>query len=90
MVLIVAVDRLFVFAISEAFCVRSLFMIVRHMFETSDDSRMRITRKFVHDKNDDLALRYVRIYPSINSRADLVILSPGLRPERRFAPLARG
>ncbi len=39
---------------------------------------------------DDLALRYVRIYPGENSRAELVPLAPGLRPERRFAPLARG
>ncbi len=35
-------------------------------------------------------LRYVRIYPGVNSRAELVTLAPGLRPERRFAPLARG
>ncbi len=26
----------------------------------------------------------------VNSRAELVTLTPGLRPERRFAPLARG
>ncbi len=26
----------------------------------------------------------------VNSRAELVTLAPGLRPERRFAPLARG
>ncbi len=60
------------------------------MFEISDDSRMRITTKTVHDRNDDFALRYVRIYPGVNSRAELVTLAPGLRPERRFAPLARG
>ena len=65
-------------------------MIVRHIFEISDDSRMRITTKSVHDKNDDFALRYVRIYPGVNSRAELVTLAPGLRLERRFAPLARG
>ena len=64
--------------------------VVRHIFEISDDSRMRITTKTVHDKNDDFALRYVRIYPGVNSRAELVTLAPGLRPERRFAPLARG
>ena len=29
-------------------------------------------------------------YPGVNSRAELVTLAPGLRPERRFAPLARG
>ncbi len=34
---------------------------------------------------DNLALRYVRIYPGVNSRAELVTLAPGLRP-----PLARG
>ena len=53
------------FRLSKAFCVRSLFMIVRHIFEISDDSRMRITTKSVHDKNDDFALRYVRIYPGV-------------------------
>ncbi len=45
---------------------------------------------YVHDMEDDFALRYVRIYPGVNSRAELVTLAPGLRPERRFAPLARG
>ncbi len=39
---------------------------------------------------DDFAFRYARIYPGVNSRAELVTLVPGLRPERRFAPLARG
>ncbi len=38
----------------------------------------------------DFTLRCVRIFPGVNSRAELVILAPGLRPERRFAPLARG
>ncbi len=27
---------------------------------------------------DDLALRYVRIYPGVNSRAELVTLAPGV------------
>ncbi len=36
------------------------------------------------------ALRYARTYPGVNSRAELVTLALGLRPERRFAPLARG
>ena len=70
--------------------------VVRHIFEISDDSRMRITTKTVqrptsnvHDMADDFALRYVRIYPGVNSRAELVTLAPGLRPERRLAPLAR-
>ena len=49
--------------------------VVRHIFEISDDSRMRITTKTVHDRNDDFALRYVRIYPGINSRAELVTLA---------------
>ncbi len=44
-------------------------------FEISDDSRMRITMKTVHDRNDDFALRYVRIYPGVNSRAELVTLA---------------
>ena len=39
---------------------------------------------------DDFALHYVRIYPGANSLAELVTLAPGLRSERRFAPLARG
>ena len=38
----------------------------------------------------DFTLRCVRIFPGVNSRAELVTLAPGLRPERRFAPLARG
>ena len=37
-----------------------------------------------------ITLRCVRIFPGVNSRAELVTLAPGLRPERRFAPLARG
>ena len=31
---------------------------------------------------DDFALRYVRIYPVVNSRTELVTLAPGLRPEQ--------
>ena len=31
---------------------------------------------------DDFAPRYVRIYPGVNSRAELVTLAPGLRLER--------
>ncbi len=38
----------------------------------------------------DFTLRCVRFYPGVNSRAELVTLAPGLRPEWRFAPLARG
>ena len=38
----------------------------------------------------DFTLRCVRFCPGVNSRAELVTLAPGLRPERRFAPLARG
>ncbi len=38
----------------------------------------------------DFTLRCVRIFPGVNNRAELVTLAPGLRPERRFAPLARG
>ena len=49
--------------------------VVRHIFEICDDSRMRITTKTVHDRNDDFALRYVRIYPGVNSRAELVTLA---------------
>ena len=37
---------------------------------------MRITtkRSFVHDMEDDFALRYVSIYPGVNSRTELVTL----------------
>ena len=38
----------------------------------------------------DFTLRCVRFYPGVNSRAELATLAPGLRLERRFAPLARG
>ncbi len=38
----------------------------------------------------DFTPRCVRIFPGVNSRAELVTLAPGLRMERRFAPLARG
>ncbi len=38
----------------------------------------------------DFSLRCVRFYPGVNSRAELVTLAPGLRQERRFAPLAPG
>ena len=38
----------------------------------------------------DFTLRCVRFYPGVNSRAELVTLALGLRPERRFAPLAWG
>ncbi len=30
---------------------------------------------------DDFALRYARIYPGVNSRAELVTLATGLPPE---------
>ncbi len=40
---LVAVVLVFVFAFSEVFSQCSLFMICRHIFEISDDSRMRIT-----------------------------------------------
>ena len=33
----------------------------------------------------NFALRCARIFPDVNSRAELVNLVPGLRPERRFA-----
>ena len=39
---------------------------------------------------DDFALRYVCIYPGVNSQVELVTLAPGLCPEQRFAPLAWG
>ncbi len=35
----------------------------------------------------DFALRCVHFYPGVISRAELVTLARGLRPERRFAPL---
>ena len=39
---------------------------------------------------DNFVLRYVRIYPGVNSRAELVTLAPGLLPELHLAPLAWG
>ncbi len=67
----------FAFAFSEAFsqCSAVRSSCSRHIFEICDDSRMRITTKTVHDRNDDFALRYVRIYPGVNSRAELVTLA---------------
>ena len=59
-------------------------------FEISDDSRMRITTKTVHDRNDDFALRYVRIYPGVNSRAELVTLAPGLTPGTALRAVGSG
>ncbi len=38
----------------------------------------------------NFAVRYVRFYPGVNSRAELVTPAPGLRPERRLASLPRG
>ncbi len=38
----------------------------------------------------ELCTSCVRIFPGVNSRAELVTIAPGLRPERREAPLARG
>ena len=75
--------------------------VVRHIFEISDDSRMRITTKNVKRPwKDDFALRYVRIYPGVNNRAELVNLAPGIylvtlaprisNPRPGFAPLAWG
>ncbi len=39
---------------------------------------------------DELCTSLCSHFPGVNSRAELVTLAPGLRPERRFAPLARG
>ena len=38
---------------------------------------------------DDFALRYACIYPGVNSRAELVTLAPGLRPEH-YTPVIPG
>ncbi len=58
----------FVFAFSEAFSVRSSVFAI---FLKSVITRT----KTVHDREDDFALRYVRIYPGVNSRAELVTLA---------------
>ncbi len=58
-------------------------LTVRHIFEISGRSTHETLLM-------DFALRYVRFYPGVNTRAELVTLAPGLRPERRFAPLAQG
>ncbi len=54
---------------------------------TDTKSRKKVThpRLFMN-----FALRNVRCNPGVNSRAEFVTLAPGLHPERRLAPLARG
>ena len=63
-------------------------LTVRHIFEISEEvhpwttaMRPRLLMNFT--------LRCVRFYPGVNSRAELIALAPGLRPEQPFAPLAR-
>ncbi len=72
----------------------SLFTIIRHTFEISDDSRMRITTKTIHRPLYNggwlCTSLSVCIYPGVNSRAELVTLALGLRPERRFAAVGSG
>ena len=38
----------------------------------------------------DYALYYVHIYTGANGQMEVVPLTPGLRPEQRFAPLLEG
>ncbi len=65
-------------------------MIVRHIFEISDDSRVRITTKTVVRRSSmtwRMTLHFAMfaftpvslIYPGVNSRAELVTLASGLR-----------
>ena len=66
-------------------------LTVRHIYEISEmtthERRTIVTRP---RSLMDFSLRCVCFYPGVNSRAELVTLAPGLRPGRRFAPLARG
>ena len=39
---------------------------------------------------DDFALRYARIYPGVNSRAELVTLAPGLTPGTALRAVGSG
>ncbi len=59
---LVAVVLVFVFAFSEAFSQCLLFMLVRHIFEISDDLRMRITLNDLPTSKskmeDDFSSRY--------------------------------
>ena len=48
-------------------------------------SNVHDTIRILYFMEDNFALCCVRIYPCVNSRAELVTLAPGLRPERRFA-----
>ncbi len=66
-------------------------LTVRHIYEISEmTTRERRTIVMRPRSLMDFSLRCVRFYPGVNSRAELVTLAPGLRPERRFAQLARG
>ncbi len=83
-----------IFKFSYMFFFKSLplpLLTVRHIYEISEmtthERRTIVTRP---RSLMDFSLRCVRFYPGVNSRAELVTLAPGLRPERRFAPLARG
>ena len=43
----------------------------------------------VNDMEDNFALRYVHIYPGVNSRVELETPAPGLRPEQRIEDKSR-
>ncbi len=80
---LVAVVLVFFFAFSEALSQCSLFMIVRHIFEISDDSRKRITLNDLPTSKskmeDDFSFRYATELYSIalyvNAKAELVPIS---------------
>ncbi len=61
---------------------------------TLNDLPTSMTKKMADRTTFDSAmpLSYIAShYPDVrNAKAELVTLAPGLRPERRFAPLARG
>ncbi len=80
-----------IFKFSYMFFFKSLplpLLTVRHVYEMTTHERRTIVTRL--RSLMDSSLRCVRFYPGVNSRAELVTLAPGLRPERRFAPLARG
>ena len=70
-------------------------LTVRHIYEISEmtthERRTIVTRpRSLMDFSLFTSFHCVRFCPGVNSRAELVTLAPGLRPERRFAPLAWG
>ena len=64
-----------------------MILIVRHNFETSEDDH---PYSFMPTLNFANANGNGNANANANANAMLATLAPGLRPKRRFAPLARG